>query len=261
MDFRSTVLKLGLKQISQQLGEQPMCILEIGCMFKKNEGKSTLILGEFVHNRPGGGRLISIEYDQNHIDSCKEILRKHAPQLINNIEFHCGHSLAVLPPLLEDLKAIHLVIQDGGAHPEVCLQEFELLANSLAPEGLILVDDAQKLEFSEAYSLPRPLGKCTFILPYLLLANYKTYRKEYRNANATVDGPDSIPDSKFIRQIMNVELPKIEPRDFILLEARHKMLAYGNVSLLQEWQAKSNTIRSKVARIKSCIMDFLEKKL
>lgn len=257
MNFRTAFLEFGLKEISQELGENPMCIIEIGCMFNENEGLSTLILGEFVNNRPGGGRFISIEYDQNHIDSCKKILGKRAPHLLDKIEFYCGHSLAMLPPILEDLETVNFVSQDGGAHPEVCLQEFEMLASALAPGGLILVDDAQQIEFSEVYPLPRSMGKCSLILPYLLLANYKKYREEYRDANATIDGPNSMPDSKFINQIMNLELPEIEPRDFLLLEAEHKMLAYGNALFsdqskifLHKWQARKSMSTLKKTIIK-----------
>ena len=94
-------------------------------MFKEDEGLSTFTLAQFLHDRSAGGRLISIEYDKNHIQACRTILERKNPKLLDIVEFRHGHSLALIDDAIKDLEVIHFASADGGAHPEVCLQEFE----------------------------------------------------------------------------------------------------------------------------------------
>lgn len=68
---------------------------------------------------------MSVEYDLSHIQACKGMIGACDPYLEKQIEFRHGHSLSVMPGIFADLGSVHFFCLDGGAHPEVCLAEFE----------------------------------------------------------------------------------------------------------------------------------------
>jgi hypothetical protein len=228
MDFRTKAIKKSLEYISGIYSDIPINIIEIGCMFKENEGLSTYVMAEFLANRPKGGRLISLEYDQEHIRACKEIFSRLNPDLLDQVEFHHGHSLSVLPKVLNQLEVVHYFNLDGGAHPEVCINEFEMAKEFLAPEGIILLDDASFIPPSTSYYLPRPFGKTTLILPMLIIANYLQNREAFREANSVLDDPASIPNSKFINQLESLDLSWVGNNRFAIIGPHKQMLAYGS---------------------------------
>ena len=234
MDFRETVVDTALKSV------RPRCAIEVGCMFTTNEGLSTLHIGRFI--AASGGTFVSIEYDQNHIDAARMILGGEAAM----VTFRCGHSLALLPDAISELGQVDFFLLDGGAHPEVCLHEFELAKAALSDRGLILVDDAQDIAPSEAYGLSRPSGKATLILPMLILGEYMEGRKDYLYANATKDDCDTTPNAKSL-----VAANGISPdgRAFKVLGGGHKMLAFGPPDIVNQLALLRPPKRSRRQRL------------
>ncbi len=57
MNFRSQAIQLALNHISSVYQDEPLNIVEIGCMFSENEGLSTYLIAEFLANRPQGGAI------------------------------------------------------------------------------------------------------------------------------------------------------------------------------------------------------------
>lgn len=184
----------------------PLNIIEIGCMFKEDEGLSTSIIAELISSRDCGGKLVSIDYDKDHIESCKKIIRSFNPTLLENIEFFHGNTLDILPNLFKGKEEFHFFLIDGGAQPETCLFEFENAMNNLANNGLILIDDSWELPPSKLYWLPRPFGKATLILPMLIINNYMKNRKDVCENNQYLSSKESIPKSIFIEQLLDVNV-------------------------------------------------------
>lgn len=236
---RAEMLRTASTWVASRLPGKPLSFIEIGCMFKEDEGLSTMILAEVIHSHPSGGKLYSCEYDGAHVEMCKSILRSRAPHLEEMVEFHVGHSLATLPRVLDAVSDVDFVSQDGGAHPEVCLQEFELLSTALSQAGVVVVDDAQALGPTKAYPLPRPFGKVTLILPYLLTIHYLQHRSELLNANAAPDGPDSTPDAWFLKAFEGRQLPLVEAARFSLFGDKHKMLVFGDSEFIKSARKQS----------------------
>ncbi len=200
-----------------QIAKRPR-VVEIGCMFNEHEGLSTLILAR------AASKFTSIEYDAQHIEASREILARHQAA---RVDFRCGHSLALLPEVIKEMGNVDFFLLDGGAHPEVCLSEFEMALDALADDGVILVDDAQEIAPSPSYKLPRKFGKATLIYPMLIAGQYLAERSKYINANETVDGPNAEPASQ--------SLAGLDPRgrDFRLFGERHKMLVFGPPAAVQ----------------------------
>lgn len=234
MNLRSEAILSALNYVSFVYSDQPLNIVEVGCMFKENEGLSTYIIADFLAKRLKGGRFVSIEYAADHIEASKKIIETKDSSLKNQIEYKHGHSLSILPEVLSDFGKVHFFSLDGGAHPEVCLHEFEISTANLAPEGVILVDDAQYIEPSKAYSLPRYSGKATFILPMLVFANYLKNRKEVREANSVEDDERSIPNSYFINQMERIDFSNVNCSNFVVIGKNHQILVYSSPSFISE---------------------------
>jgi hypothetical protein len=234
MNFRSQAMLQALEHVSAAYPDQPLNVIEVGCMFKENEGLSTYHIADFLAKRGKGDRFVSIEYDQGHIEASKAIIAKRKASLSQQIDYRHGHSLGVLPAVLADMGQVHLFSLDGGAHPEVCLAEFEQAASHLAPNGIILVDDAQELAPSQAYHPPRPFGKATLILPMLVMLNYLKHRDKFRGANTSAADQTGIPDSDLIRQCETVSFSAIDPDNFTVIGNRHKILIYGDPAFIAE---------------------------
>lgn len=253
MNFRSQAIVWALDHISSSHRGQPLNIIEVGCMFKEDEGLSTYLVADFLAKRPGGGRFVSIDYDLSHIDASRVLIQKWNPSISGFIEYRQGHSLSVLPEVLADLHQVHFFYLDGGAHPEVCLAEFEQAMMHLAPEGVILVDDAQELPPSANYGLPRPLGKATLILPMLIVANYLRNREKVRAANASPGDQRSIPQSHFVGQLENVDVPTVNAWSFEVIGSRHQILAYGSPTFVAKARKLSEAVKPDDIGLRSLI--------
>jgi hypothetical protein len=252
--IRTALIESALGRISAIAPDKPINAIEVGCMFKEDEGLSTLAIAEIISRHPAKGRFISIEYDATHVDAARAILARYPAEFARTVEFRCGHSLALLPPALAELGGLDFASLDGGAHPEVCLQEFELACANLNANGLLLVDDLQELPPSQAYSLPRLFGKGTLILPMLILRNYLSNRDRFLDANAAPDGPDAQPASIALGVASSLPAVFDAPHEFALLGDHHKLLAYGTPESLHELKRIALTSkRPSLKRLLRCL--------
>lgn len=176
MNFRRLIIESALHVVcEEQSGAQHLGALEIGCMFKEDEGLSTLAIAAALRKTGRPFRFVSLEYDPAHVDAAKRILARRDKTLLSSVEFACGHSLASLPRVLSDqTPSVDFASLDGGAVPEICLQEFEMVWARLTARGLIVVDDINLIPApqSEPHKSRRIFGKGTLILPLLLLAEH-----------------------------------------------------------------------------------------
>ena len=201
MNLRQQIIPMALRAVAPDGDTEPVRALEVGCMFAENEGLSTYHIARCVRQRPGSA-FISIEYDADHAQSAQVMLRRMDPGLDHCVDLRVGHSLVELPPALETLGQVDFALLDGGAHPEVCLQEFELVLNHLSERGLVLVDDLQALAPSVMYPAARPFGKGTLILPVLILRDYASTRDQYRSRNLAPGTTDGTPDSTLVNRLV-----------------------------------------------------------
>ncbi len=229
MNLRSELINLCMEVIASETSVA-LTTLEIGCMFRMEEGTSTLQIANAIHERGKGGQLFSLEYDQSHIDVCKEILSRESPNLLEIIDFRHGHSLTSLAELLPQVDQLDFCFLDGGAHPEVCLHEFELCIDKLSASGIILIDDVQALAPSENYPLPRDFGKGTLIWPYLIIQQYLANRQKYRHANSIAGEESSVPDSPFVNH--NTLNGPSGDWSYHVFGDTHKVLAFGPAHLI-----------------------------
>ena len=81
MNIRPLAIEVCLNTISKIYSHIPLNVVEIGCMFKEDEGLSTQIIAECLSSREFGGQLISIDYNKEHIVSCKT----QTPHTLGNI--------------------------------------------------------------------------------------------------------------------------------------------------------------------------------
>ena len=149
-----------------------LVLLEIGCMFNTDEGKSTLKLLEAIKENPEGGKLLCIEMDDQHIAKCIDIISSIDESLLNHVKFFQGPSLDVLEAALNSEEELDFASIDGGADPLTCLKEFIMINQKMSESGLILVDDIQELKKSKKYRSKRFFGKGTLIVPTLIWSNY-----------------------------------------------------------------------------------------
>lgn len=227
MNARVAVLSSGLDIVSAFPSDSGLRALEVGCMFKRDEGLSTLTIGERI-SRASGGTFISIEYDQTHIDAAVEIIRETAPDLLSKIRFFLGNSLVRLPEALQELQQVDFAFLDGGAHPEVCLQEFEMVLRHLSPRGLIVVDDVQELPPTQHFPLKRPFGKGTLIYPVLAIADYLKGRPGHRGVNppAASDLLELLPCESILGHLGAIDYTHIS-------HGKHGMLAIGGRKVIE----------------------------
>lgn len=228
--------------------------LEIGCMFNTDEGKSTLKLLEAIKENPQGGKLLSIEMDDQHIAKCIEIISSIDESLLNFIEFFHGPSLDVLEAALNSEEELDFAVIDGGADPLTCLKEFIMINQQMSEDGLILVDDIQELKKSKKYRSQRFFGKGTLIIPTLIWANY-LHDLDLKNIHLD---HKSLGDFVIENNFNKVHLfMKPGRQEFVIIGISHKVLLYGknmkeiakNFPLLKQLLFQSFfTLRAKLVR-------------
>jgi predicted O-methyltransferase YrrM len=263
MNLRSQAILLALKCVSSVFETEPLHVLEVGSMFKEDEGLSTFLIAEFLHKRTSGGHFVSIDYDLDHIEACRKLIAARNPALCSRVELRHGHSVSLLPEILDNFQTLHFALLDGGAHPEVCLVEFEQAIAYLANKGVVLVDDAHPLHPSPSYGLPRPFGKATLILPMLILAHYVQNRAAVRRANSALGDEVSVPDSRFVRQLLDLKYRERELPFGLIGDGhkKHKMLICGNAEVVAEaeqWlKCSDNDTAPSVPMMRRMVKRFL----
>lgn len=125
-------------------------IIETGCQRMKDDlgaGMSTSIFGEYVSNY--GGRVITVDLFQKHLDICKECTLEWE----KNISYIESDSLVFLANYQGPVDLLYLDSYDypiGDTEWDMgervnsqshCLKEFMLIRNRLEPGTLLLLDD------------------------------------------------------------------------------------------------------------------------
>jgi hypothetical protein len=224
MNLRSQVIEASLKTVGAF--SKAINAIEIGCMFSESEGLSTMVVAQACASVPGS-RFVSIEYNSDHIAAAKKLMKRHDADLLRTVEFQKGHSLSVLPDECARMRVVDFALIDGGAHPEVCLAEFEAILPVLSSGGIILVDDLQSIPPSEAYAGRRVFGKATLILPYLVIAEYLAAREQYLTANCEYcDEVEGTPHSHLVAATKSIS--EIGSWDYrVISHFKHKMMVVG----------------------------------
>jgi hypothetical protein len=233
MNIRAHYIETTLEQITNAVRPGRFNVVEVGCMYRKNEGLSTYQIAKHMKKKNLQARFVSIDYESQHIDAAHNLLREYDESLLKSVEFLNGHSLELLPSVLEEMGEIHFAFLDGGAHPEICLKEFELIIRALSRDCACLVDDIQRIAPTVNYPGARPFGKGTLIYPLLIVADYLRaknmnkhqswdFKQEYES-----DSVRSI-DTKLIKDLLG----EMSYRAFGRFDG-HAMLLYGNRNIIE----------------------------
>jgi hypothetical protein len=228
MNIRSKAILLALEYLDAKHPNEPLNIVEIGCMFWRGEGQSTYLVANFLSGRPKGGRFVSIDMDPQHIENCKQIINEQNPRLASYIEYRQGPSLKLLPLVLSEIRTIHCFLQDGGAHPEVCLVEFEIAMRHLSSGGIVLIDDAHTIAPTPAYPWPRFHGKATLILPSLILRSYINLRSKGLLPPVSADIESINGESELLRNLTGKDFPDIQQSSYAVIGTEQQLLLVGN---------------------------------
>ncbi len=172
---RENVIDRVLAHVADKLaarGWRDLICAEVGTAFGEEQGSSTLRLVKAVQTAGPAARLWSIDNDQNHIDQARAILERKGIQEDERIIFHKDIGRNGLRQAVAATPHFDFVYLDGGANPEHNLDEFLVAHAHLREGGVILIDDAHSMAQTPAYALPRPFGKATLILPYLIIGEY-----------------------------------------------------------------------------------------
>lgn len=153
-------------------GMQDLVCAEVGTAFGEDQGSSTLRLVKAVQAVGQAARLWSIDNDQSHIDQARAILERKGIEDDERIIFHKDIGRNGLRQAVAATPHFDFVYLDGGANPEHNLDEFLIAHAHLREGGVILIDDAHSMAQTPAYPLPRPFGKATLVLPYLIIGEY-----------------------------------------------------------------------------------------
>ena len=217
---------------------RPLCALEIGCMFKRDEGLSTLQIVRHITSLHPDSRLLSIEFNPEHIEKCKEIFRSEEESLLGNVDFHQGHSAELLPKVLEDIDSVDFALIDGGGHPEVNLEEYEIILQKMSDIGILVVDDAHEFDFTKAYPHTRAFGKASLILPLLMLEDYLGHRVS--------EGTGYVPRSELICSVKNaLKLDLLRGRTYCVFSQSHASLV---VATKEQLESINDALQSGAAR-------------
>jgi predicted O-methyltransferase YrrM len=254
IELRGALIEAGLETVLATSGSARFHALEVGCMFKQDEGRSTQRIAAFLDSHRVASRFVSIDADPAHIKSARALLAGHAPATREPPDFVLGRSLECLPAVLGELRPLHFALLDGGAHPEVCLQELELALAALADGGLVLVDDLQELAPTAAYGPPRPFGKGTLILPFLVIAEYLRQRPRYLDANL-----GCAPASSLVTRCIGTSL--VEPlaawEYALIARGSQRLLAVARRPALQALAARLQARRIPELRISPLAPDLI----
>jgi predicted O-methyltransferase YrrM len=233
-NLRAMVIDLVMETVLASSPSGRFNALEVGCMFKADEGLSTYRIAHFVSKCDARKQFVSIDYEPEHISACERMLTDVDTSLLSGVKFVCGRSLAMLPAVLEDMGTVDFALLDGGAEPGCCLREFQLIVRHLSDGGLVVVDDVQDMKPTAAYPLPRPFGKGTLILPCLIIAEYLSTRDLGTGKHESGGMRCKDLGSGFISHSSSCELFSSlgQLRYMVVSEGNHKVLVVGSPGIL-----------------------------
>lgn len=141
MDVRYETFKLAFDLLSDLPNHR---ILETGCVRLKDDwgaGYSTMLFGEFC--KLFGGKLITIDNSEQHMNICKELTREYS----EHIEYVIGDSLDMLSEIKSKVDLLYLdsfdLDLDGDRVPSQKhnLNEFIKSESILHEKSIVLIDD------------------------------------------------------------------------------------------------------------------------
>ena len=64
--------------------------MEIGCIFKEDEGLSTYHIARFLKDLKDGTEFVSIELDPDHVETAKKLLKKMDQNLLPHVQSYAS---------------------------------------------------------------------------------------------------------------------------------------------------------------------------
>ncbi|MAH07835.1 hypothetical protein CMI38_06315 [Candidatus Pacearchaeota archaeon] len=121
--------------------ERPICMVETGTSIAKETG-STYILGDFIKNHVGG-KLITIDIDENRIESCKEQTKEFSDVIeyihSDSVEYLKNYKGQNIDILHQDSYDLNLQKPWPSMHHH--LKEIVAIYKKLSWDALVIVDD------------------------------------------------------------------------------------------------------------------------
>ncbi|WP_298308756.1 O-methyltransferase [uncultured Erythrobacter sp.] len=147
-------------------------IFEIGSAYSRNQGVSTAQLADFAFQH--GHNFSTVDIEPDHTAASKANVRQICgAEAEEHADFYTCDSLDALKDLEEKQVKLDFAYIDGGNDPLQNLREFQKITSLLKPDGIILIDDLQEINSPDGYPAPRPMGKATLIIPYVILAQHQ----------------------------------------------------------------------------------------
>lgn len=118
-------------------------IVEIGCIRGSKhpdmvgDGWADMAFGWYCSEH--GGKLYTIDRDENAIEICKRIAAAYE----DHIEYICADSIVGLKQVKKSVKVINLLYLDGHRLPEYSFNEYMTVCDILSNNAIILIDDAK----------------------------------------------------------------------------------------------------------------------
>ena len=120
--------------------KQPITILEVGCLTdisgRYGNGNSTMFWAEYLEAY--GGKLVSIDNNEQHIKKSHEILQSTFPDVFSSLVI--GDAGGVIKAFKDNNFPVDFAYLDGSNNPMETLEQFELL-REINPNCVILIDD------------------------------------------------------------------------------------------------------------------------
>jgi hypothetical protein len=215
---------------SRKMNADSFNYLEIGTAFSANEGLSTLLAAVFLKETGIPGRVMSIDIDESHIKSSRDIIHAESPDLTGNVSYFLGNSFEKLPSVLDELNGVDIAFIDGGGDALVNLYEFDMILEKLNSNGIIVVDDCHYLP-KTTYRARRDFGKAQLIYPLLLITDTINYQidKWTAKSGGRNQGLGAMKDQNGFRPFLS---PLLESGPFLEIAEKLRNYAFFKVSSL-----------------------------
>ncbi len=165
--------------LAEQDPKKETVIIEIGSMFRVDEGESTAIFAEYANRNNPNCRVYSIDAERESLDACKTLLEGHYHLKTKSVSFLEGTGTEQLHRVFEKEPVFDLALIDGGADPKENLKEYQILEKNKKKDSFIVIDDVALITKRINYKKPRPLGKGTLIVPYVIARGTPLWRGKH----------------------------------------------------------------------------------
>jgi len=118
------------------------------------------------------------------------------------------------------------------------------------------VDDIQELPPSNKYPFSRPMGKGTFILPFLLLNEYFRNKNEIINLNVN-NNNTPYPNSDILKKISKLNIFDDKNLFYKVIGNNHKILIIGDKLAIQMMELESKVYFTRFKNIINSLKLFI----